>query len=467
MTSETEIIDEALTHQVLLNSEEIKSDIKTAKDREKINHNTLFIIRKYEKQNLNDKETRIIYNKDICLNLKDLKQDFIPLLQIYNILSDKQKSYKLKQYFRLQNNGESSNIEGEMDEYLEPLALVLNLCFLYDEEKYYSNFVKEILNLIDHFKVSYNPWCNITEYIDDKNGKNRYKTNNFAFRNCCIAIVKDINRIITEYELNKGKYIHDSTQTDEKESLDKISENKFKFLIRRAGLKYDDILLNIFNTSNNNDDILNKIKSLYKKDEEKYWELKDNLEEFLEINNIKKNIINWKQKINTMDKAIKSMNKKIININKVIKEQNGKIDSQEKSTQNQNITISDLKTKIDHLSNENINIKKRLNFLEIFFKASLSKEAINHCMNSIITKYKDSVIVEENKEDNSFNVIVTKDINGVSVKDSNDLISSLLEKKDPCNILTTAPNFLGLNEKEKESIDGIITKDLKDESAIF
>lgn len=169
--------------------------------------------------------------------------------------------------------------------------------------------------------------------------------------------------------------------------------------------------------------------------------------------------------IRSMDQKLNSMDKKIININKVIKEQNGKIDSQEKSTQNQNITISDLKTKIDHLSNENINIKRRLNFLEIFFKASLSKEAINHCMNSIITKYKDSVIVEENKEDNSFNVIVTKDINGVSVKDSNDLISSLLEKKDLCNILTTAPNFLGLNEKEKESIDGIITKDLKDESA--
>ena len=65
------------------------------------------------------------------------------------------------------------------------------------------------------------------------------------------TIVKDINRILTENELNKDRYVKVSTQTDEKELLDKIHEDKFKSIIKNLGLKYDDIFLNIFHSSNN------------------------------------------------------------------------------------------------------------------------------------------------------------------------------------------------------------------------
>ena len=78
-------------------------------------------------------------------------------------------------------------------------------------------------------------------------------------------------------------------------------------------------------------------------------------------------------------------------------------------------------------------IKEKLKFMEKIVKASLSRKVINHCLNNIITKYKDCITVETNNKNESFKIVVVKDINNISVKDSNDLINSLFEKKDYCN----------------------------------
>ena len=328
---------------------------------------------------------------------------------------------------------------------------------------------------------SYKRQYSLTQYIDDKSGKKYYEDNKLDFINNCMAIVKDINRILTENELNKDRYVQVSTQTDEKELLDKIPEDKFKSIIKKAGLKYDDILSNIFHTSNNDDDILLKMKTLSKNDEEKYLELKDNLEEYFEIRAIKKNNIDLNKTINSMKKMFTEQKDKLDSMEQTIKEQNDKIDSKETTIQSQNKNISDLKTQIDNLTKENIIIKEKLGFMEIIVKASLSRKIINHCMNKIMAKYEDSLIIEEiNKDgrDKSFKIIVKKEINEVSVKDSNDLINSLFEKKDHCNTFVhfegikkpsfiedtweIALNFLALDEKEKENFNKIITKDIKD-----
>ena len=88
-------------------------------------------------------------------------------------------------------------------------------------------------------------------------------------------------------------------------------------------------------------------------------------------------------------------------------------------------------------------IKEKLKFMEKIVKASLSRKVINHCLNNIITKYKDCITVETNNKNESFTIVVVKDINNVSVKDSNDLINSLFEKKDYCN------NFVHFDGIEK------------------
>ena len=123
-------------------------------------------------------------------------------------------------------------------------------------------------------------------------------------------------------------------------------------------------------------------------------------------------------------------------------------------------------------------IKEKLKFMEKIVKASLSRKVINHCLNNIITKYKDCITVETNNKNESFKIVVVKDINNVSVKDSNDLINSLFEKKDYCNnfvhfdgikkpafiedIWDVVLNFILLTKEETENFNKIITKDIKD-----
>jgi len=429
MNSEAEIIEEALTHLVPSSQEEIKDDIKAAKKRKKINNNTKYMINKYENQKLDNEKTRFNYDRDICLELKDLKSDFIPLFQIYNILTDKNESFKLKNCFIIKKNGDNIKLNNEIDEYFEEPIIVLKMYLLYDEDEYYFNIVKGILNLMDsNFEDSYKKQYSLCQYIDDKSGKNKYETNNLAFKNYCIAIINDINRMLNEYELNKERYSDNSSKKNEKEFLNKISEDKFEFLIKKSKIEYNHVLSNIFKTSNNNDDILLKIKALYNNDKEKYFELKGYLEEYLEINAIKNNNIDLNQKIKSMEKKLKEQNDKLSSQDKAI-------NSLELIITEQKGNIAELNTKIKDLSDDNAKIKEKLDFMEIIINASLSRKVINHCRNIIIIKYKDSITVEKNTNKNElFKIVVVKDINKVSAKDANDLIDSLLENKNYCII---------------------------------
>ena len=108
----------------------------------------------------------------------------------------------------------------------------------------------------------------------------------------------------------------------------------------------------------------------------------------------------------------------------------------------------------------------------------LSRNVINLCLNNIMIKYKDCVIVEKNNKNELIKINSMKDINKVSVKDSNNLINSFSKKKDYCNnfvhfegiknpefiknIWGVMLNFIRLNEKEKENFNKIITNDIQD-----
>ena len=239
------------------------------------------------------------------------------------------------------------------------------MCLLYDEDEYYFNIVKGILNLMDSkFEDSYKKHYSLCQYIDDKSRKNKYEANNIAFKNYCIAIVNDINRMLNEYELNKERYSDNSSQTNEKEFLNKISEDKFEFLIKKSRIEYDDVLSNIFKISNNNDDILLKIKALSNNDKEKYFELKGYLEEYLEINAIKNNNIDLNQRIKSMEDKLKEQNDKLSSQDKAI-------NSLELIVTEQKGNISELNTKIKNLSDDNAKIKEKLDFMETIINASL------------------------------------------------------------------------------------------------
>ena len=84
-----------------------------------------------------------------------------------------------------------------------------------------------------HLQELYKRQYSLNQSIDDKSGKNKYEADKLAFKNYCIAIIQDINRILNECKLNKDRYSVNSNQTNGKELLKKKSKDKLKFLIRK------------------------------------------------------------------------------------------------------------------------------------------------------------------------------------------------------------------------------------------
>ena len=124
-----------------------------------------------------------------------------------------------------------------------------------------------------------------------------------------------------------------------------MPEEKFQFLIKKSGLKYDNILSNIFTTANNNDNILLEVIKLFNNDKEKYFELKGYLEEYLEINEIKNNNNELNQTIKSMKKIMNEQHEKLAVYDKTVSDQNNKLELQSND-------ISGLKNQIKNLSDE-------------------------------------------------------------------------------------------------------------------
>ena len=99
-------------------------------------------------------------------------------------------------------------------------------------------------------------------------------------------------------------------------------------------------------------------------------------------------------------------------------------------------------------------------------------------MNKFIEKYKDQITILYKKDDNdSFYIKVIKDINDVSVKESQELIDSLFETKDNCNDLVhfkgikkpsfiddiwdVVINFIDFDGKKKENFDKLFTQEIR------
>ena len=99
--NDIEVINNALDHLEPSDKEEIEKDLKEANHLQKKNKSITNFLRTHDikKINLDIEENRKQYDKDIFLALKKIKGDFVPLLKIYNILTDPKKCYMLKKYF--------------------------------------------------------------------------------------------------------------------------------------------------------------------------------------------------------------------------------------------------------------------------------------------------------------------------------------------------------------------------------
>ena len=483
MTSEElETINEALTNLEPSNPDEIKNDIIAAKNLKKKNESTKYLIRKFESSTFKEEKDRIEYDKEICLKLKQIKNDFIPLLQIYNIITNKDKSEKLRKYFIIkkdEENEEDGVLKNGIKTNLEKQVITLNMCLLYNENAYYSNVVKGILGLMNsRFENSYILQNCPIAYFNEQTGKKYYQDNPLGLLESLQKIIKDIKRVLTEHELNQNKYIGEFSQTDIKELENKMPEEKFKFLIKRSQLEYDNILLNIYNTSLNDDNILLKIKELTKDNADKYFLLKGYIEEYIEINSIKIEQKDFNNKMNDINKKYQELKTKIETQSKNIELINKNLTSQNKTIELRNEIIKSHGNKIDDLTKEYASINKKLDFMLKIVYFSMSRKVIKHCLKKIISKYKDFITIKKDENDGMDKIFFIKDINNVPLKEANDLIDSLYAKKDICNDLVHFKevkkqkfiddvwehvlNFMELNDKEKENFNKIITKDIKE-----
>ena len=194
-----------------------------------------------------------------------------------------------------------------------------------------------------------------------------------------------------------------------------------------------------------------------------------------DIENLKKDKIDKEAQINNLNTQVDNLNKDKIDKDKKISELNkDKIDKDKK-----------IRAQEDKISN----LQKKVDYMEVILNSLISRKVIKHCINQIINKYKSSIKMikktktEANGEINEFFYIqVINNINSVPVKQSQDLIDLLYEKKDIYNncvhfvgkekpyfiddVWGAVINFLELTEENKAIFNKIITKDIKD-SFIF
>ena len=166
-------------------------------------------LRNLDKKNKNpdykEKANCIAFDREIYLSLKNIKEDFIPLLQMYNILTNKEKCYKLKKYLIIKKDEEDSNIINKENKESNQIVITINLGSIYDDRIYYSNIVKGMLSMInsnflpDKLKIDFPKEFFEDNYI--------YYINNIkTLKNSLINFIGQINLDLTLIESGKNRF---------------------------------------------------------------------------------------------------------------------------------------------------------------------------------------------------------------------------------------------------------------------
>jgi flagellar motor protein MotB len=406
---------------------------------------------------LDSEESRIAFDKDICVILKSFREDFIPLLEIYNFFKNQGQCDVLKKHFFLKGNAEDETTNDEIIEIPDEPVITINVEIIDNDNIYYSNIVKGVLNMmIANFDKDYMKHHFKSGFLIEFNRYTYYQSNSNELKKSLDNVIEDINRILDKDKLEKKKLFGT-----------KIQKKDFKSIIEKACLEDDeDLLIQIYEESNSNDNIISKITDLNIK---KYKRIITYINECLEINELKKLINNQNVKIEEQNVQIEKLNKdKNVQSDQLLK-LNEKINELNKQRENQDDNIEQL--------------NKKVGYMEIILNALISRKVINHSINKFLSKYKDSLkkTKKQIKKDGKIIEIpyieVIKDINGVPSKDCQNLIDLLFLKKDDCNdcvhfneidkpsfvgdIWETVINFLKLTEKEKDIFNKIITDDIK------
>ena len=470
--NDIKVIDEFLKYLEPSSKEEILEDLAKAegrneknkkgkKDRKnKGNINLFDFLKKHSKNKikLESKEERIAFDKDICMILMSFREDFIPLLKIYNFLANQGQCDVLKKHYFLKGNVEEESTNDEINEIPDEVVITINVETIDNDKVYYSNIVKGVLNMMNaNFDKTFMEHHFKSEFLLEINRYKYYQNDSDELKKSLAYVIEDINRILDKDKLEKNKLMGT-----------KIQKDAFESILNKAFLEdaEEDLLMKIYARSKSNGNIISEIQGLKGK---KYKGIIAYINEYLENNELK-NLIN-------------TQNVKIEKLKKDNQEQNVQIEKLKKDNQEQNAQIQKLNDQ-KKTQDENINkLSSKVGYLEVILNALISRKVINHSINKFISKYKDSLVktLKTKKKDGKMITInyisVKNDINGVSSKDCQALIDVLFERKDECNdcvhfneiekpsfvgdIWETVINFIHLTQEQKDIFNKIITDDIK------
>ena len=257
--NDIEVINNALDHLEPSDKEEIEKDLKEANHLQKKNKSITNFLRTHDikKINLDIEENRKQYDKDIFLALKKIKGDFVPLLKIYNILTDPKKCYMLKKYFVLKRNGEDEINNKEETQKSNKPVITINLKPIYDDSQYYSNIVKGMMNFIcANFEYSKLKLYFDVDFFKENYGY--YKNNSDTFKNSLLTFIGQIKENLDLYEKDKERFEEKSSQTEKIEEK-KIAEKDFNDILVKADFAEDQTLLKIYEEAPGNQEIISRI----------------------------------------------------------------------------------------------------------------------------------------------------------------------------------------------------------------
>ena len=439
------------------------------------------IINKYSKSKLNEEISQEILYK-IISKLINLRKDFLPLIKIYMITKDETKSKILKNHFVLQDKKLTKIENGSTDTAELPyLNFGVNLSCTYSKDSYYHKFIKGILLYIKLiFKEKYLNEFISQEFFADIDESKYYIDNDSDMCSLLNKMLTDIYKILCE-----------QSESDLNENQNKINpkikKNKYQLLRITTHLHKNVEVLDIYEQSKNNEEILNALNDLLLKKENDH-ELQVNIGTFIrEIENYLKS----EKKDMEYEKYIEKQKEELFltqkQINNYRDEFNQKFDNIEKKYDNLNIKYNNLsqennalKAKCNNLDTQVAQLKEKVEFMEPIVLSLICRKVLNYSIIKILEKYKKNIKVtvkiNTNGETN-YDIRFCSPVNNIDIVTLNIWLNNLFFRKDGFNsnshlVNKDLPSFIpNIWEKVKESLnldlggaaifDSLITEDIK------
>lgn len=222
---------------------------------------------------------------------------------------------------------------------------------------------------------------------------------------------------LTLLEEEVKKYLEDEKEAKEKADYEKtISNSKAEEYLNHKKIEKIEEVQELKKANNKLENTVSELKTT--------------------INSQQTTIVNLETKNKNYEEKIKNYEEKIKNHEDTIKTHEDTINRHETTIISQQNTIANHETTIKIHETTINELKKKVEFMEPIVLSLICRKAINHSIIKILGKYRQKLKVNSINLPNNeikFNITFIDSVNGVSVKELNDLINKIFLRKDLIN----------------------------------